>query len=90
LGSPVTASPVVTTRATASPISRGRDGSPTPAVGGAAQEPECAAGGVNECTCADFASQPVAQAFYEVHPPGPGHIVDPDGNGRMCEWLPGG
>jgi hypothetical protein len=32
----------------------------------------------------------VAQAFYKVHPPGPGQVVDPDGNGRVCEWLPGG
>jgi hypothetical protein len=48
------------------------------------------AGGIDDCTCADFETQPVAQAFYEEHPPGPGQIVDPDGNGVMCEWLPKG
>jgi hypothetical protein len=82
-------SPTLAPPATASPFSRAvESASPTPAIGGAAREPECAAGGLNECTCADFGTQPVAQAFYEVHPPGPGQVVDPDGNGKVCEWLP--
>lgn len=75
----------------ASPLSREVDpGGISPIVGGASQLPECAAGGINECRCADFDTQPEAQQFYEVHPPGPGHIVDPDGNGVVCEWLPKG
>ena len=60
----------------------------SPVVGGASQLPECAAGGIDDCQCADFKTQPEAQQFYEVHPPGPGHVVDPDGNGVVCEWLP--
>jgi hypothetical protein len=60
----------------------------SPVVGGASQLPQCAAGGLDNCRCADFKTQPEAQQFYEAHPPGPGHIVDPDGDGVMCEWLP--
>jgi hypothetical protein len=62
----------------------------SPVVGGAAALPECIQGGIDDCQCADFKTQPEAQQFYEAHPPGPGHIVDPEGNGVMCEWLPKG
>jgi hypothetical protein len=80
---PITSPPV------ASPLSRDADPEGTsPIVGGASALPECAAGGINGCRCADFKTQPEAQQFYEAHPPGPGHVVDPDGNGVMCEWLP--
>jgi hypothetical protein len=81
-GSPAAPSPV------ASPLNQNSSAVQTPAVGAAARAPECVAGGIDDCTCADFGTQPVAQAFFEVHPPGPGQIVDPDGNGVMCEWLP--
>lgn len=75
----------------ASPLNR--DAGPegiSPIVGSASRLPECAAGGIDDCRCADFKTQPEAQQFYEAHPPGPGHIVDPDRNGEMCEWLPKG
>ena len=73
----------------ASPLSRDADPEGTsPVVGGASQLPQCAAGGIDDCRCADFKTQPEAQQFYEAHPPGPGHVVDPDGNGVVCEWLP--
>ena len=73
----------------ASPLNRDADpGGTSPIVGGASRLPECAAGGIDDCQCKDFDTQPEAQQFYEVHPPGPGHIVDPDGNGVVCEWLP--
>jgi hypothetical protein len=72
-----------------SPLNRDTDDESTaPVVGGASKLPDCAAGGVDHCRCADFKTQPEAQQFFEAHPPGPGHIVDPDGNGLMCEWLP--
>jgi len=73
----------------ASPLNREADPEgASPVVGGASQLPQCAAGGIDDCRCADFKTQPEAQQFYETHPPGPGHVVDPDGNGVMCEWLP--
>jgi len=74
----------------ASPLNRNEDAEGrSTLVGGVSRAPECVTGGTDDCQCADFATQPEAQAFYEAHPPGPGHIVDPDGNGLMCEWLPG-
>jgi hypothetical protein len=71
-----------------SPLNHHAGATQTPAVGAAARAPECVAGGIDDCTCADFGTQPVAQAFFNAHRPGPGQIVDPDGNGVMCEWLP--
>jgi hypothetical protein len=58
------------------------------AVGGASLEPSCVADGINLCRCDDFSTQPEAQAFFEGHPPGPGHNVDPNADGVLCEWLP--
>jgi hypothetical protein len=67
---------------------------PTPngavVVGGVSAAPPCIAAGINNCQCQDFATQPEAQALFEAYPPAPGHIVDPDGNGAVCEWLPAG
>ncbi len=60
----------------------------SPVVAGASQVPACVLGGFNDCQCQDFATQPEAQAFYEAHPPEPGHNVDPNGDGVVCEWLP--
>ena len=75
----------------ASPLNRSADPEGTsPVVGGASQLPECAAGGLDDCQCADFNTQPEAQQFYEAHPPEPGHNVDPNGDGVVCEWLPQG
>lgn len=59
-----------------------------PIASPAAALPDCMTDGVNECRCDDFATQAEAQAFYQRFPPGPGHVVDPDGNGAVCEWLP--
>jgi len=50
--------------------------------------PACATDGSRECQCNDFATQPEAQAYYQQHPPGSGHDVDPDRDGVVCEWLP--
>ncbi len=52
--------------------------------------PECAQGEADACNCADFGTQAAAQAFYERVPAADGHIVDTDGNGLFCEWLPAG
>lgn len=61
----------------------------SPTVAAAARVPSCIEGGINECRCNDFATHAEAQAFFEEHPPGPGHNVDPDGDGVVCEYLPG-
>jgi hypothetical protein len=75
----------------ASPLNRDAGAESTaPVVGGESRLPECAAGGIDHCRCADFKTQPEAQQFFEAYPPGPGHIVDPDGNDVVCEWLPKG
>jgi len=50
--------------------------------------PACVTGEFNDCRCGDFATQAEAQTFFQSFPPGPGHNVDPDGDGAMCEWLP--
>ncbi|HEV8575312.1 MAG TPA: hypothetical protein VGR43_11465 [Dehalococcoidia bacterium] len=60
----------------------------SPAVGDAAEVPQCAQGPLEDCQCQDFQTQGEAQAFFEAHPPGPGHSVDPDGDGVLCEWVP--
>jgi len=62
----------------------------SPVVAGATRVPPCVAGGFNDCQCQDFATQSEAQAFYEANPPEPGHNVDPNGDGVVCEWLPKG
>ena len=59
-----------------------------PVVGEASRVPPCIAGGINTCQCQDFATQGEAQAFFEAYPAGPGHIIDPDVDGVLCEWLP--
>jgi len=60
----------------------------SPVAGEAAEIPQCAQGPLEDCQCQDFETQGEAQAFFEVHPPGPGHSVDPDGDGVLCEWVP--
>jgi len=50
--------------------------------------PECAQGGQANCHCGDFASQADAQAYYERFPPAEGNVVDTEGDGVFCEWLP--
>ncbi len=57
-------------------------------VGEASRVPPCIAGGINTCQCQDFATQGEAQAFFEAYPAGPGHVIDPDVDGVLCEWLP--
>ncbi len=60
----------------------------SPADEGLTVQPLCARGGQDNCRCGDFGTQREAQAFYEQHSPAPGHIVDTDGDGIFCEWLP--
>jgi hypothetical protein len=62
----------------------------SPVVDDVFRVPECAAGGLSDCQCQDFATQGEAQAFFETYPPRPGHVIDPDGDGVVCEWLPVG
>jgi hypothetical protein len=59
-----------------------------PVVGEASRVPPCIAGGINTCQCQDFATQGEAQAFFGAYPAGPGHVIDPDVDGVLCEWLP--
>jgi len=67
----------------------GAEGEAMPAaVAGVTQLPECMGGVFNNCRCGDFATQLEAQTFFESYPAGPGHNVDPDGDGTVCEWLP--
>ena len=63
-------------------------GDDAPVVGEASRVPPCITGGANACQCQDFATQGEAQAFFEAYPPGPGHVIDPDIDGVLCEWLP--
>lgn len=60
----------------------------SPVVGEAAETPQCGPRGLDDCQCRDFETQGEAQAFFEAHPPGPGHNVDPDADGVLCEWVP--
>ncbi len=59
----------------------------TPLIESAAPQ-TCGAGGIDDCQCSNFPTQADAQAFYERVAPRPGHIVDPDRNGLVCEGLP--
>ena len=71
-----------------SPQTRALDQSLSPVPGTNGGLPACFAGGVNDCHCADFSTQEDAQRFFSRHPPGAGHVVDTDGDGVVCEWLP--
>lgn len=50
--------------------------------------PQCAQNSPNACHCSDFTTQAEAQAFYSRFPPGRGNIVDTNGDGVFCKWLP--
>lgn len=69
-------------------VEAGTGSDDAPVVGEASRVPPCIAGGINACQCQDFATQGEAQVFFEVNPAGPGHVIDPDVDGVLCEWLP--
>src|SRR2546429_425980 len=68
---------------------RAQTGTPSPSPSSSSAPSPTSGGGV---TCADFATQQDAQAYFEAHGGSASNNVDnldPNGNGIACEGLPG-